>query len=415
MNNKTCAEDKSFPKLTYVYGFGNYIGSIIFDNIFQYLAIILGSAGVVQGFMTSIRQLASAFLSPIWGALADRYDRRIFLILGNCTFFLISVLVPLIEDAVTALLFLTIVTLFGTGITLPAWDAYLGDFTVPSKRATMLGNINSVLTWSGNIMLLLVTIGMDIIDPTRTNSNVFVYVFLFVSLNYLLAIMVGFFLPSAQKRRRSKVEINISLSNIKSKISDFPKPLKKFLVANFLFTIAWGAGWPLFPYIALGISNSWFEIGLLAFVLGIAWALSQRLGGLLADKVGRKTIITWTRMALLLTPIFMIFSVESNNISWIFITNLTTGLFIGGSFIAIQSFVLDLSTAHNKATLLSINNMISGLGAFIGSTVTGFFLQLISGNEVPSLEVVSSLLLGVFIVRVVAWFSYFFIEEPVRS
>ena len=415
MPNDTRTPDVSFPKLTYVYGLGNYIGSIIFDNIFQFFAIILGSAGIIQGFMTSIRQITSVFLSPLWGALADRYDRRIFLILGNCTFFLISVLVPLIDNAITALILLTIVTLFGTGITLPAWEAYLGDFTISSKRATMLGNINSVLTWSGNVMLLIVTIGMDIMDPTRTNTDVFVFVFLFISLNYLLAIMAGFFLPSAQERSNRKIQIDISIPTIKLKIAAFPKPLKKFLLANFLFTIAWGAGWPLFPYVTLEVSNSWFEIGLLAFVMGIAWALSQRLGGMLADKMGRKTIITWTRLALLLTPILMIFAIESNDISWIFLTNIITGLFIGGSFIAIQSLVLDLSNTHNKATLLSINNMVSGLGAFIGSTVTGVCLQFISGNEVPSLEVVSYLLFGVFLVRIVAWFSYFFIEEPVRN
>jgi MFS family permease len=308
-----------------------------------------------------------------------------------------------------------LVTLFGTGITLPAWDAYLGDFTVPSRRATMLGNINSVLTWSGNAMLLLVTIGMDIIDPTRTSTDVFIFVFLFTSINFLLAIIAGFFLPSAQERSNKKIHIDISLPAIKSKIAVFPRPLKKFLLANFLFTIAWGTGWPVFPYVILEVSNSWFEIGLLAFIMGIAWALSQRLGGKLADKIGRKAIITWTRLALLLTPILMILAIKTNDISWIFLTNITTGLFIGGSFIAIQSLVLDLSTSHNKATLLSINNMVSGLGAFIGSTVTGVFLQFISGNEVPSLDIVSYLLFGVFIVRLVAWFSYLFIEEPVRN
>ena len=74
MPNDSRTPDRSFPKLIYVYGLGNYIGSIIFDNIFQFFAIILGSAGVIQGFMTSIRQIASVFLSPLWGTLADRYD-----------------------------------------------------------------------------------------------------------------------------------------------------------------------------------------------------------------------------------------------------------------------------------------------------------------------------------------------------
>ena len=137
--------------------------------------------------------------------------------------------------------------------------------------------------------------------------------------------------------------------------------------------------------------------------------------GRLADKLGRKTIITWSRLALLLTPILMIIAIATNDISWILITNLSTGIFIGGSFIAIQSLVLDLSTDRNKATLLSINNMVSGLGAFVGSTVVGVLLQLISGNNVPSLDVVSVLLLVVFFFRAVAWFSYFFIEEPVRT
>lgn len=415
MVEKSETPKKSFPKMSYIYGLGNYIGSTIFDNIFQYFAIILGSAGVIQGFMTSIRQLAFAFLSPLYGTLADRYDRRIFLILGNSTFFVISLIIPFITDPIVALIFLTIVTLFGTGITLPAWDAYLGDFTESSKRATMLGNLNSILTWGGNFMLLLVTIGMDILDPNRTNSEVFFYVFFFMSFNYLIAIISGFFLPSIQIKRPSEKKTGFQLSSIRTMIKEIPKPLKKYYLANFLFTITWGAGWPLFPYVTLSVSKSWFEIGLLAFSLGFAWAISQRLGGVLADRMGRKTIITWTRLALLLTPITMIMAGITNDISWIYLTNLVTGIFIGGSFIAVQSLILDLSTNQNKATLLSINNMISGLAGFIGSTIVGLFLQLLSGNAVPTIEVVSTLLFGVFIFRVITWFSYFFIEEPVRN
>ena len=231
MAEKVITPERTFPKLSYVYGLGNYIGSIIFNNIFQFFAIMLGSAGIIQGFMTSIREIASAFLSPLWGTLADRYDRRIFLILGNITFFLISILLPFVDSAITALLLLTFVTLFGSGITLPAWDAYLGDFTVSSKRATMLGNINSVLTWSGNFMLLLVTIFMDFLDPTRTSTDVFVFVFFFVSLNYLLAVVAGLFLPSAQNKNRSKKPIDLSFPAMRYYVSEIPKPLKKFFSA----------------------------------------------------------------------------------------------------------------------------------------------------------------------------------------
>jgi nitrate/nitrite transporter NarK len=201
----------------------------------------------------------------------------------------------------------------------------------------MLGNINSVLTWSGNLMLLLVTITMDFLDPTRTSTDVFAFVFFFIALNYLLAVVTGFFLPTAQLKNSNQKQIDFSVSALRSNISEIPNPLKKFFIANFLFTITWGAGWPLFPYVTLEVSKSWFEIGLLAFALGIAWALSQRLGGVLSDKLGRKTIITWSRLALLLTPILMIISIATDDISWIFVVNITTGIFIGGSFIAIQS------------------------------------------------------------------------------
>jgi MFS family permease len=84
---------------------------------------------------------------------------------------------------------------------------------------------------------------------------------------------------------------------------------------------------------------------------------------------------------------------------------------LGGSLIAVQTYILDLAPTDKKATFISIANMMSGLSVFLSSTAVGFLLQAVSGSAPPTLEQVGALMMVVFVLRFILWFSYFIIED----
>ncbi len=415
---KESHRNNDFPRLTYVLGLGNYIGSVLFDNLYQFLAIMLGATGVIQGFLTSFRQLGAALFNPLWGYLADRFDRRLFLFGGNAVLFLVSFIIPYSSTPLIVLIILIFQTILGLVVVGPAWSAYLADFTTSKSRGTVLGRISSFITFIGNLILLLVTFYMDQIDPSRQNIQTLTIPFFISSVGYAFAMVLTIFLPKSEKVETNKEFQPVKNSNWKDFLQGIPTPLLKFLFADFIFTLAWGAGWPLFPYVTFGLSHNWFEIGLLAFAMGITVAVSQNIGGALTDRIGRKKVILVSRGALILPPLFVVLAIATNQVAWILATNIFIGFFLGGSTIAIQTLVFDiaeLSPENNnrKATYISLAGLVGGLSAFIGSSITGFIIQILSGIQQPSLELIAVLMFIVFLCRFFFWFSYLSIEDPI--
>lgn len=397
------------PRSAVLGGLGNNIGTVMFDNFYQYMAIMLGSAGIVQGFLTSIRQLGSALLSPVYGYLSDRFGRKSFLFAGNLFLALIALLIPFSPNAEVVLLLVVLQSVFGIVVVIPSWIGYLGDYTESRTRGTMMGRISSITGWTSNFLFLIIVVIMDLQDPTRNSISVLRLPFLIGSIAFALSAVITLFLPYVPIKPRIKT-ISLNLRGI-----HFPRPFTKFVVSDVLFTMAWGAGWPLFPYIIFGLSHSWLEIGILAVASGVTLALSQRLGGRICDRIGRRRVIIWSRLSLISPPLLSYLAVVTGQMYWILISNIVVGSVVGGSQIAIQTLVLDSAPGEKKASFISVQTMTSGLAAFIGSTIMGFILQFLTGNTQPSLILVGTLLCIVALFRFILWFSYFGIEDTIST
>ncbi len=405
---KTVPSKRIVSKLAYIVNIFYSISSAIFENLYQYLAIFLGSAGLFQGLITSIRQLGNALLNPVWGRLTDKFGRRRFLMIGNLFLAINSILVPNSTSLIILFMFVVFQTILNAMI-IPTWSGYLGDITASTiaRRGAIIGRLGMITTLISNIVLVLILFFIDSKDPHRISMHVLIYPFYFGALCYFIAFIVSFRLPTLQNRKTpEKAFPKIQFNKLK-----FPKPYVRLLILDSLFTIAWSLGWPLFPYVNFSVAQTWLEIGLLALISAVFSAIGQNFSGSLMDKFGKRKLIIWGRFFIALPPLFYITAILTGNIYFIFFSNIIVGLTLGATGIAITTLILDNAPEENRSTYQAFYLMITGLSAFFGATFMGLLLQIFSGNSTPANSILILLFLGASIFRLFTWFGFFFLKE----
>lgn len=387
-------------------------GSTIFENLFQYLAIFLGSAGIIQGLITSVRQLGNALLNPLWGRLSDRFGRKRFLIVGNFFLAINAILIPNSPNLILLFIFIVFQTILNAMI-IPTWSAYLGDITskTVAKRGAVLGRIGMITTLISNFFLVVILFFVDHFDPHRISMRILFIPFYLGALSYLIAFVLCFKLPTLKDR---KIPLK-TFPKIQFTKLTFPKPYVRLLVLDSLFTIAWSLAWPLFPYVNFSVANTWFEIGLLAFISAFFSAIGQNFTGSLINKIGQRNLILFGRFFIILPPLFYIVAIKTNQISFIYFSNVIVGLTLGATGIAITTLILDTAPEENRATYQALYLMTTGLSAFFGSTLMGILLQIFSGNNIPSSFELISLFLLASLFRFFTWFGFFFLSDVETS
>ncbi len=399
---------KVVSKTAYAINIMNAIGTTIFETLYQYLAIFLGSAGIIQGLITSIRHLENALLNPLWGRLSDKFGRKRFLIVGNFFLGINAILVPNAPNLYLLFLLIIIQTILNAMV-IPTWSGYLGDITSKTiaRRGAVLGRIGMITTLLSNFLLVFILFFIDGLDPNRVSMRVLEIPFYIGSITYFLAFALSFKLPTLKDRKTpTKTFPKFDYNKL-----TFPKPYVRLVILDSLFTIAWSIAWPLFPYVNFSVANTWFEIGLLALFSAIFTAIGQNFSGTLIDKFGKPNLIIFGRFWVILPPLFYIMSIITNNIIFIFISNIVVGLASGATGIVITTHILDNAPEENRSTYQALYLMITGLSAFVGSTIMGILLQVFSGNKIPSNNVLIILFLFASTLRCFTWFGFFFLKE----
>ena len=391
-------------------------------------AVGRGSYGFIQGLITSIQQLGAAILQPVWGAASDKIGRRLFMVVG----FLVQSMMwgyflPRAQNAVEVLLVLTVQTLLGTMV-LPVWNAWLGDYTDISDRGRVFGKFGMVASWIALTIFSLVSLYIQEVDPTRSDVNSFSIAFRVAGLFYLSAAVLVLFIPQAVRfRGRKSVSYKTMVAGFlvnrqmgfrerfRNGVRTMNGDFKRFLLIDGLFRISWSMAWPIFPYATLSATDSWVELIILQVVIGLSIGVSQLIGGKFADRYGRKSIILWTRIFLVLPPALTALGVLQKNSVYLIVANLVVGLTLGATGIAINSLILDTAPKGKESTYFSIYIFVMGIVGFSSSILMGGVLNVLSGDSIPSDTIVSLLLIIAAGVRLVAWTSYFFLKETKPS
>ncbi len=127
-------------------GFGFFIDSAedqALPMLFPAIRDSLGLNYAALSVINSVRIIFQTFSGPIWGVLADRYNRKWILVIGTGLWGLWTVLTGLVTDYYQ-LLIVRVIACLGLGALYPAAFSMLADVFGPRRRGRAMGAISAI-------------------------------------------------------------------------------------------------------------------------------------------------------------------------------------------------------------------------------------------------------------------------------
>jgi len=328
----------------------------------------MGASGVGLGVIMACYALSNSIAVPIIGRLSDRRGRKVFLTIGLLAYGLISI-GYIYSTTVAHLSLVRLSQGIAGAMTTPIAIAYLGDLSPEGEEGKWMGYANAAFFSGFGFGPFIGGIVTEHLGQTTA-------FLILIGLNLLAFFISLIFLPEAQKRRTGE-EFRLSFREMGR--SGMVRGLFSFRMAQAIGRGGISAFLPIFAAM-MGLSTTF--IGILLAVNIMAVTLLAPLGGRIADKFNRRTLIIITSI---------IFSVIMGAIPF------------AGSFwyllilLLIQG--LSASVAMPAATALVVEE---GRKYGMGSTMSTFFLAMSVGTAVG--PIISG---GIADWRGVDWVFYF--------
>jgi MFS family permease len=160
-----------------------------------------------------------------------------------------------------------------------------------------------------------------------------------------------------------------SWNRLRGVYDDYPKPFWTLTLATFIDAVG---GALIFPFLSLYITNRFqvgmTEVGILFGLFSAASIFGSGIGGALADRMGRKSMIL---SGLVISGLSSIAIAFIPSMEWFYILVIFVGLFsnLGGP--ARQAMVADLLHSEKRAQGYSILRVIINLAITIGPAIGG--------------------------------------------
>lgn len=323
-----------------------------FPSIARSLDVSSGQIGLLITFFT----LPGIVFTPIFGVLADRYNRKVILV-PSLFLFGIAGTACAFATSFDQLLLFRVFQGVGSAALGVLNLTLIGDLYSGNKRATVMGYNGSVLS-IGTAMYPAIGGALAILG--------WYYPF-FLS---LIAIPVGLFVLIFLKQEKSEngLGINLYLSEIKSALMS-KMVLGLFLGMFFTFIILYG-GYITFFTILLDekFEKSSLAIGIILSGSSLLTAITSAQLGKLTQRFSEKTLIS-TAAILYAAVFFMIPLVD--NIWWFIIPISIFGVAQGMNIPSILNLLTGYAPKEFRAAFLSVNWMVMRIGQALGPYLLG--------------------------------------------
>lgn len=355
------------------------------SSIFTYLSywgVVLGASPLEQSILTSVRNLGSNVFQSVWGWLADLKGRKLVIVIGLSTLTLTTLLSPFARNPLELVIISLIMTAIGFSI-IPAWNAFLGDYSSERNRASFVGKINSVGTLASIVLILILGVLMDLspfpfpresIDYALSKPTFFIPFFA-GALIFGITIIISFFLVEKYDVKQ-RITIEEELRPSWRTLIERNKPFQRLIPIDSFFKFAMSTAWPIFPFVTLRVADSWLMVAFMWAVFNLPRGVGQSLGGHFADKYNKKIIIIMSRLGYTVVPLGYALGLITGNVWFLVLVNIPGGLAFGAEDTSIATYSLDCSTEETKARYYSMLLTAEGISAFAGSLFSGFIMDM---------------------------------------
>ena len=330
---------------------------IVMPVLALYAMHLKGADEFSVGIALGAYALSQIFLQIPFGKLADKYDKKIILIIGLSLLALGS-LVCAFSDSIYTLIFGRL--LQGAGAVGGVIMAYMAELSDENNRAKIFARM-------GQFIALAFALSM-ILGPTIGTTWGVDKLFLLTALLAVVSIwLIIKKIPPAPKivhhmqNKTSLKDILLHKELLKLFYSGF---MQKGLMTVFFLLV------PIIFTTKLGWDKTeLWKVYIPALIVGF---FALPLGAILAEKKGKgKLVFILSALAITLSLVLFLIGTKATIFSAVII------FFFGFNLLepVLQSFVSKVAYAHQKATALSTSNTIQYLGIFLGGAVAGYFLN----------------------------------------
>lgn len=320
------------------------------------------------GLLITIYALCYGITAPVFGMMSDRVGRKRMIIIGFIIFSISTFCTGLAKNFEILLLFRGLTGLSGAMI-MPSIFALVGDKVTYESRGKAMGTIMGAMIGS---TVIGVPIGAFL-------SEIGNWQWTFYSIG-LLTLFLTLLINHILRNEKEREDVHVSLTET------VDAPLKMTVVnisvlfallATFLWTIGLHG---MFSYIGVYYENNFGisvgKIGIVIFLAGVGSVAGNILGGKLADKIGKKSVIV---IASIVSSIsVMLFSLSIGNLVIAIIVHIIWSLFIGFGQASLTALISELKPAV-RGTVMALNSS----AMYIGMTIASGVASLAISNGFP--------------------------------
>lgn len=355
---------KAFPALA-LSMFSSTLGMGIVSPLLPIYAQTLGASGVWLGIIVASYSISNSIFVPFVGRMSDRKGRKVFLTAGLLAYAIISIGYVLAENTIQLSLVRFIQGIAGAA-TFPIAMAYLGDLAPEGEEGKWMGYGNAAFFSGFGIGPLL---GGIMTENFGMNATFFTM----GGLNLLAFFVAYFFLPEAKSRHADK---EISLSYKEMSRSGMVRGIFSFRLAQALGRGGIFAFLPIFGSL-IGLSIS--LIGVLITINFSSMILLAPIGGLIADRVNRRTV---TIVGNIIFSGLLVAIPFSSNFSQLAAVLVIQGL--SGALVMATSSALTVEEGrkYGMGSTMSMFMLAMGIGTAVGPIVSGVIADTINIDSV---------------------------------
>jgi len=340
------------------------------------IALTMGASSGLLGWIQSISNLLSTFLSPFFGRLSDIVKRRkpfiiISTIAWGVPYAFLYFIKPEFSWAIVIVVALVNLLL---SLGLPAWTALLNELFPRDVRGKLTGRI----FWFDAVGSALATILTGIILSNVFNDQDYqTYILIPVSIGVFLSILgvLPFKKVEEPLQNMLKDEQPIPHKLTESfKIAFENKAFAKFTIISVIQSLFFSFAWPLFSIFQVNVlgANA-LEIAILSISFSVMILIVIRLGAKLSDRYGRTKLIFFNRLILVLFPVAYIFATK---VWHLYLIHYIIALFLFIGTPSLHAYLLDIIPPKEGGMYFGIYNMLTGVALFIGALAGGYLTEL---------------------------------------